>query len=134
KTFKFEQNRGGVEGDTYLHGCEGIAIDESAGNLFIASEKDAVIEVFDWETGAYKHRLIGASLDAAEKPAGKHVFFGSVEGLTFTRRHLLAVDESAGHIQVFNLDRPDAFNGDLASYAAPQPMRPSGYQGFFGHG
>src|SRR5206468_3026334 len=37
-------------------------------------------------------------------------------------------------IQVFNLDRPDAFNGDLASYAAPQPTRPSGYQGFFGHG
>ncbi len=134
KTFKFEQNRGGVEGDTYLHGCEGIAIDESAGNLFIASEKDAVVEVFDWETGAYKHRLVGASLDAAEKPAGKHVFFGSVEGLTFARRHLLAVDESAGHIQIFNLDSPDVFNHDLAEYAAPQPNRPSGYQGFFGHG
>lgn len=132
KTFKFEAKR--ADGDTYLHGCEGVAIDESAGNLFIASEKDAVIEVFDWETGAYKHRLVGANLDATEKPAGKHIFFGSVEGLTFTRRHLMAVDESAGHIQLFDLDRPDAFNNDLAAYASPQPNRPSGYQGFFGHG
>jgi hypothetical protein len=131
KTFKFEQQR--ADGDTHLHGCEGIAIDETAGNLFIASEKDAVIEVFDWETGAYKHRFVGASVDAADRPAGKHVFFGSVEGLSLAQNHLLAVDESAGHIQVFDLARPDAFNTDLVGYAAPRPQRPSGYQGFFGH-
>lgn len=131
QTFRFEQKR--PDGDTYLHGCEGLAIDEVAGNLFIASEKDAVIEVFDRESGAYKHRFVGASADAADKPAGKHVFFGSVEGLTLAQNHLLAVDESAGHIQVFDLNRADAFNTDLVSYAAPQPHRPRGYQGFFGH-
>ncbi len=131
KTFTFEQKR--ADGDTYLHGCEGIAIDEAAGNLFIASEKDAVIDVFDWETGAYKHRFVGASADAAEKPAGKHVFFGSVEGLSLAQNHLLAVDESAGHIQVFDLTRANAFNTDLVGYGTPQPQRPNGYQGFFGH-
>ena len=132
QTFKFEQKR--VDGDTYLHGSEGVAIDEAEGNLFVASEKDSLIQVFDLETGAYKHKLIGASLDGAEKPAGKHVFFGPVEGLTLARRHLLAVDEGAGHIQLFDLDQPDAFNSDLARYAAPQPNRPGGYRGFFGHG
>lgn len=131
KTFVFEQKR--ADGDTYLHGCEGIAIDEASGNLFIASEKDAVIDVFDWETGAYKHRFVGASADAAEKPAGKHVFFGSVEGLSLAQNHLLAVDESAGHIQVFDLARTNAFNTDLVGYGTPQPQRPNGYQGFFGH-
>ena len=131
QSFKFQQKR--PDGDTYLHGCEGIAIDEVTGHLFIASEKDAVIEVFDWESGAYKHSFVGASADAADKPAGKHVFFGSVEGLTLAQNHLLAVDESAGHIQVFDLARTDAFNTDLVSYAAPQPHRPTGYQGFFGH-
>ncbi|HKQ72526.1 MAG TPA: FHA domain-containing protein [Blastocatellia bacterium] len=131
KTWKFEKTRG--DGDTYLHGCEGIAIDEAAGNLFIASEKDAVIEVFDWETGGYKHEVVGAGNDNSDHPAGKHVFFGSVEGLAIAQHHLLAVDESAGHIQIFNLDRPDAFNTDLAGYAAPRPTRPTGYQGFIGH-
>ncbi|NOT59407.1 MAG: FHA domain-containing protein [Acidobacteria bacterium] len=131
KTFKFEQKR--ADGDTYLHGCEGIAIDEAAGNLFIASEKDAVIDVFDWESGAYKRRFIGASLDGAGKPAGKHVFFGSVEGLALAQNHLFAVDESAGHIQLFDLARADVFNTDLAGYGAPQPNRSHGYQGFFGH-
>jgi sugar lactone lactonase YvrE len=131
KTWKFERTR--ADGDTYLHGCEGIAIDETTGHLFIASEKDAVVEVFDRETGAYKHRLVGAGKDASDKPAGKRIFFGSVRGLTVTQHHLLAVDESAGRIQIFDLSRPDAFNTDLARYAAPQPGRPAGYRGFFGH-
>jgi sugar lactone lactonase YvrE len=131
KTWKFEKMR--ADGDTHLHGCEGIAIDEAAGNLFIASEKDAVVEVFDWETGAYKHEFVGAGKDDADKPVGKHVFFGSVEGLAIAQRHLLAVDESAGHIQIFDLSRPDAFNTDLDAYASPRPNRPGGYQGFIGH-
>jgi hypothetical protein len=131
KTWKFEKTR--ADGDTYLHGCEGIAIDEAAGNLFIASEKDAVIEVFDWETGAYKHLFVGSGKDDLDKPAGKHVFFGSVEGLAIAQRHLLAVDESAGHIQIFDLARPASFNTDLAGYGAPQATRPTGYLGYFGH-
>ncbi len=131
KTWKFEKMN--ADGDTYLHGCEGIAIDEAANNLFIASEKDAVVEVFDWETGAYKHQFVGAAKDPSGKPTGKHVFFGSVEGLAIAQHHLLAVDESAGHIQIFDLAKTDAFDTDLDAYASPQPHRAGGYQGFFGH-
>src|SRR5262245_31383477 len=43
--WRFEKAR--ASGDTYLHGCEGVAIDEAGGNLFIPSNKDAVIQVFD---------------------------------------------------------------------------------------
>ncbi len=130
KTWNFEKTR--ADGDTYLHGCDGIAIDETGGDLFVASEKDAVVEVFDWETGAYKNRTIGSSKDASGKPSGKRVFFGSVRGMTVAHRRLLAVDESAGHIQVFDLKLPEAFNIGLDGYAAPQPIRSAGYQGFFG--
>ncbi|MGH9937630.1 MAG: hypothetical protein ACREAM_15385, partial [Blastocatellia bacterium] len=70
--------------------------------------------------------------DASGKPAGKRVFFGPVRGMTVANRRLLAVDEGAGHIQIFDLARPDAFNTDLAGYAAPQRVRAAGYQGFFG--
>jgi hypothetical protein len=130
KTWNFEKTR--ADGDTYLHGCAGIAIDEAGGDLFVASEKDAVVEVFDWETGAYKNRTVGASKDDSGKPSGKRVFFGSVRGMTVTQRRLLAVDESAGNIQVFDLKQPEAFNTDLDGYAEPQPVRTAGYQGFFG--
>jgi hypothetical protein len=44
-SWKFEKAR--ATGDTYLHGCEGVAIDEANGNLFIAGEKYAVTTVFD---------------------------------------------------------------------------------------
>ncbi|MGH9751192.1 MAG: NHL repeat-containing protein, partial [Blastocatellia bacterium] len=129
KTWNFEKTR--ADGDTYLHGCDGIAIDEAGGDLFVASRNDAVVEVFDLETGAYKNRTVGASKD----DSGKRVFFGSVRGMTVTQRRLLAVDENAGHIQVFDLKLPDAFNTNLNDYAAPQSNRErrrAGYQGFFG--
>jgi hypothetical protein len=130
KSWQFERAR--ASGDTYLHGCEGIAMDEAAGNLFIASEKDAVIQVFDWETGKYKGKLIGASAGAAGAPAGQGVFSGSVEGLAIANHHLFAVDESVGHIQVFDLAGPKVFNTDLAGYAATRSARNGGYKGFFG--
>jgi hypothetical protein len=129
--WKFEKAR--ATGDTYLHGCEGIAIDEAGGNLFIASEKDAVIQIFDWETGKYKGKLIGATADAAGKPAGQSVFSGSVEGLAIAGNHLFAVDESVGHIQVFDLSGPKVFNTDLAGFDATRGARNGGYMGFFGH-
>jgi hypothetical protein len=128
--WNFEKTR--ADGDTYLHGCEGIAIDEASGNLFVASEKDAVIKVFDWETGAYKRLFIGAGKDDLDKPVGKSVFFGSVEGLAIAQGRLLAVDESAGHIQIFNLAQPGVFNADLPGFGAPQAVRAASYLGFFG--
>src|SRR5262245_1762201 len=129
--WKFEKAR--VTGDTYLHGCEGIAIDEANGNLFIASEKDAVIQIFDWETGKYKGKLIGAIADATGKPGGQKVFSGSVEGLAVAGNYLFAVDESVGHIQVFDLSNPKVFNTDLSGFDATRGARNGGYKGFFGH-
>jgi hypothetical protein len=131
-SWKFEKARS--TGDTYLHGCEGIAIDEAKGNLFIASEKDAVIQVFDWETGKYNGKLLGAAVDASDKPAGQNVFSGSVEGLTIAGNYLFAVDESVGRIQIFDLSNPKTFNTDLAGFAATRGARNGGYKGFFGHG
>lgn len=125
-SWKFEKSRG--NGETYLHGCEGIAIDEATGNLYIASEKDFLIQIFDWETGAYRGKMLGAAPDAQGKPTGTRVFSGSVEGLAIAGTHLFAVDESAGHIQVFDLARPGAFNTDLTGF-----RRNNGYLGFFGH-
>jgi hypothetical protein len=130
-TWKFEKTR--AAGDTFLHGCEGIVIDEPRGNLFIASEKDAVIQVFDWETGRYKGKLLGSNASADGKPAGQSVFSGSVEGLALAGNYLFAVDESVGHIQVFDLSNPKVFNTDLAGFGPTPGARNSGYKGFFGH-
>lgn len=127
----FDRTR--ADGSTYLHGCEGIAIDEENGQLFIASEKDAIIQVFDWETGAYKGKLIGANKTETGAPTGKSVFSGSVEGLALATGHLLAVDESVGHIQVFDIAQPNTFNMDLEGYSAAGRKPNSGYKGFFGH-
>lgn len=127
----FERSR--ADGSTYLHGCEGIAIDEAKGQLFIASEKDSIIQVFDWETGAYKGKLVGANKTETGAPAGKSVFSGSVEGLALAAGHLLAVDESVGHIQVFDINQTTAFNSDLNAYNSAGRKPNSGYKGFFGH-
>jgi hypothetical protein len=130
-TWQFAKQRG--DGDTYLHGCEGIAIDEAAGNIYIASEKDAVIQVFDWESGTYKGKLVGAHSDGSGKASGKGIFSGSVEGLAIAGKTLFAVDESVGHVQIFDLNAPTVFNRDLAFYAATQRARSGGYKGFVGH-
>jgi FHA domain len=129
-SWNFEKTR--ADGDTYLHGSEGVAIDEATGNLLIASEKDEVIKVFNWETGSYKGLFIGAGKDDLDKPAGKSVFFGSIEGLAIAQGRLLAVDERAGHIQIFNLAEPGVFNTDLGGFGAPPAARSAGYLGFFG--
>ncbi len=130
-TWQFTKTR--PDGDTYLHGCEGIAIDEAANKLFIASEKDNIIQVFDWETGVYQGKLIGARSDANGKPTGKSIFSGSVEGLALAGKMLLAIDESVGHIQVFDTRVAALYNTDLAGFAASRRTRAGGYKGFFGH-
>ena len=128
--WKFERAR--PDGNTYLHGCEGIAFDEANGNLFVASEQDSIVQVFDLETGAYKRRLIGKSLGADNAPSGTPIFAAAIEGLAIVRSHLLAVDESAGKIQIFDLSRDDVYNADLAAFAS-RPRSSSAYRGFFGH-
>jgi DNA-binding beta-propeller fold protein YncE len=131
QSWQFAKQRG--DGDTYLHGCEGIAIDEAAGNIYIASEKDSTIQVFDWETGAYKSKLVGARSDGSGKPLGKSIFSGAVEGLAIANKTLFAVDESVGHIQIFDLNSPGVFNHDLLGFGPTQRARNGGYKGFVGH-
>lgn len=128
-TFNFEPQ--GSAGKTYLHG-DGLAIDEAGGNLLLASEQDRAVLVFNLETGAFKQR-VGAGAGKAEQAGGKPVFFGPIAGLTLARGHLLALDKKAGHIQLFDLARPDVYNNDLAAFGRPQPNRPAGYRGFLGH-
>jgi len=130
-SWKFAKQR--ADGDTYLHGCEGIAIDEAAGNIYIASEKDFLIQVFDWETGAYKGKLVGVRSDGSGKPLGKSIFSGAVEGLAIAGKTLFAVDESVGHIQIFDLNNPSVFNRDLAGFGPTLRARNGGYKGFVGH-
>lgn len=130
--WKFQKGPAGSTG-TYLHGCEGIAIDHETGTLLVSSEKDSIIQSFDLETGVYKGKLIGAKSDGSGVPSGKSVFSGSVEGLALFGGYLLAVDESVGHIQIFELSRPGAFNNDLDAYARTLRARNGGYLGFFGH-
>jgi len=130
-TWKFERLK--ADGDTYLHGCEGIVIDEATHELFVASEKDTVIQVFDETTGKYKGRIVGAGSDGKGKPSGKKVFFGSVEELALAGSYLLAVDEGAGHMHVFDLSKANVFNTDLLGYGASGADRSGGYVGFFGH-
>jgi sugar lactone lactonase YvrE len=130
-SFHFEKAKSG--GDTFLHGCEGIAINEATGDLFVSSEKDSVVQIFDWESGAYKRKLLGGSVDTTMTPGGKRIFFDSVEGLAIARNHLFAVDEAAGHIQVFDLTRPSVYNADLVKFSSPRRNRQAGYLGFFGH-
>ena len=92
-----------------------------------------MIQVFDWETGKYKGKLVGAGADATGDLAGQSVFSGSVEGLTIAGNHLFAVDEGAGRIQIFDLSNPKSFNTDLAGFAPTRRARNGGYKGFFGH-
>jgi hypothetical protein len=110
-----------------------LAIDEQRGLLFVASEADAVIKVFDLETGAFKRRLIGAKPDREGRPTGVRVFNGSVEGLAIARGHLLAVDEEIGQIQIFDMTRLDFLDTDLAGYAMSRKTGAAAYKGFFGH-
>jgi hypothetical protein len=130
-TWKFERAK--ADGDTYLHGCEGIAINEVTGDVFVASEKDTVIQVFDETSGAYKGRIVGARNDGTGKATGKKVFFGSVEGLALAGKYLFAVDEGAGHMHIFDVTKQNVYNTDLLSYGATTVDRSGGYLGFFGH-
>jgi len=130
-TFHLEKFR--PSGDTILHGCEGVAVNEASGDLFVASEKDNLIQVFDAETGAYRRRLVGATLGPTMDPGGERIFSGSVEGLAIARNHLFAVDESVGRIQIFDLAGRSLFNTDLSGFSTPRINRHRGYLGFVGH-
>lgn len=129
-SWKFERTL--PDGDTVLHRCEGMAIDDRRGLLIVASESDSVLKVFDLETGAFTRRLVGAKPDAAGRQTGTSVFAGVVEGLATTPQFLFAVDETAGHIHVFDRTMDDLYDTDLPGYAAARATRPSSYRGFFG--
>jgi hypothetical protein len=126
-------------GASYLNGCEGIAIDEKRGNLFVSSEGTSSIQVFDLETGAPKNLVIGRRKEGASSasPSGPCVFSAAVEGLWIVDDYLLASDEAdggEGHVVIFDLRDPTVFNHDASDYAALKKAgTPSGYVGSFGH-
>lgn len=130
-TWKFERTI--EDGDTALHRCEGMAIDEPRGLLYVASESDAVLKAFDLQTGAFTRRMVGAKPDRNGRRTGTGVFVGAVEGLATTHGYLLAVDETAGRIHIFDRAVDDILDTDLAGYATNRHTKATSYQGFFGH-
>ncbi|HVH44768.1 MAG TPA: hypothetical protein VM925_20585 [Labilithrix sp.] len=133
-TFQFVE-KGSV---AFLRGCEGIAVDEKRGNLYVASEADSVVRVFDLEDGSYKQQMIGRRSDSARAgtPVGKSVFQAAVEGLWIIDDYLLASDESdggTGRVLIFDLNEPSVFDHDADDYARLQQANErSGYVGSFG--
>jgi DNA-binding beta-propeller fold protein YncE len=117
-TFEFAEN-GGV---SHLNGCEGIAVDEKRGNLYVSSEFTSAIQVFDLETGAPKNKIIGRKNDAANPgtPTGKSVFSAAIEGLWILDDYLLASDEAdggEGHVLIFDLASDSIFDHDADDWA-----------------
>lgn len=110
-TFKFAE-LGSVR---FLHGCEGIAVDEKRGNLYVSNEFDSVIQVFDLETGEYKKKTIGKHSDPASpgNGTGQSVFPASVEGLWILDDYLLASNEAdggVGSLMIFDLANDNVWN------------------------
>ncbi|MBK6316206.1 MAG: NHL repeat-containing protein [Blastocatellia bacterium] len=130
-TWKFERTL--QDGDTALHRCEGMAIDEPRGLLYVASEADFVLKAFNLETGAFTRRMVGAIPDREGRKTGTGVFAGVVEGLATTSGYLLAVDEAAGHIHIFDRAVDDILDTDLPGYSAKRGLKATAYKGFFGH-
>ncbi|MFO0580435.1 MAG: hypothetical protein U1A78_41210 [Polyangia bacterium] len=132
-----------TEKDTFLKNAEGIALDEERGTLYVASEFDFVVHLFDARTGAFRKQAIGAHLDpATNELSGTHVFTGSwsiysgsPEGLSLLHGYLFAVDEFAGHVHIFDTLNPAVYNRDLVELARLERAArgSSGYVGFVGH-
>jgi len=125
--WKFQSMR--PDNKPMLHKAEGIAIDESTGTLFLSSDWDGMILVFDLETGKWKGGSIGRKADKLTgAPVGRSVFSMSVEGLAIIDGYLLAVDEGEisatknflGHLLIFDLRSPaNNLMGWLGSYVSP---------------
>ena len=133
-TFKFAE-LGSVK---YLNGCEGIAVDEKRGNLYVANEFNSVIQVFDLATGAYKKQTIGKHSDPATPGVGTgaSVFPAAIEGLWMLDDYLLASSEAdggVGSVMIFDLSNDKVFNtgpDDWKTLEADRKASP--YKGAFG--
>lgn len=123
----------------FLNGCEGIAIDEKRDNVYVASEFESTIRVFDINDGSYKNQMIGRRNDAAKSgtPTGPSVFSAAIEGLWILDDYLLASDEgdgSTGHLAIFDLQDPTVFDHASDDYAAlKKAKKPSAFIGLFGN-
>jgi hypothetical protein len=139
--WKFQQYR--TEKEPFLKNAEGIAIDDERNILYVASEFDYVVYLFDSRTGGFLQKLIGARLDINNHSlTGKRVFTGSravfsgsPEGLSLMHDYLFAVDEFAGHVHIFDTTNPGIYNHDLEDLAQLEQggRHRSGYIGFVGH-
>lgn len=134
-TFQFAE-KGSVK---YLNGCEGVAVDEKRGNLYVSSEFQSTIRVFNLEDGSYKGHMIGRHGDAVDPgtPSGTSTFSAAIEGLWILDDYLLASDEGdggEGHLQIYDLEDETTFDHDQNDYdQLKAAKKPSGYVGKFGH-
>jgi DNA-binding beta-propeller fold protein YncE len=121
-----------------LRACEGVVLDEKRGRLYVSSEGDSVVQVFDLADGHYLNEMVGGAPDPAAKPRPKsdRIFQAAVEGLAILDDYLLAVDEAdggVGRLHIFDLREKSSFNTEPAQYLALKTARKStGYKGFFG--
>lgn len=123
-TWKFAEKGG----SRYLNGCEGIAVDEKRGNLYVSSEFTSSIQVFDLEDGTPKNLTIGRRTDPANPgiPTGRSVFSAAVEGLWILDDYLLASDEAdgtEGHVFIFDLANESIFDHDADDFAKLKSAR-----------
>ncbi|MDD5085803.1 MAG: NHL repeat-containing protein [Candidatus Omnitrophica bacterium] len=118
-SWKFQSTR--PDNGLFLNKTEGVAIDESRGTLFLSSDWDGMVQVFDLETGKWTGKSIGRGTEALTgKPLGQSVFSVSVEGLAIIDDYLLVVDEGEvsasknypGHILIFDLRSPVLYETD----------------------
>lgn len=98
---------------TIMRKSEGMAISEEKGLLFVAEEKPSIdqfgntskfryIAVFDLQTGKFKDRLIGVTMENGAIIDG--TTDESIEGLSVLGEHLYAVAEKAGRVDCYDID------------------------------
>lgn len=132
-TFKFAE----LGSTKYLNGCEGIAIDEKRGNIYVSDEFESTIRVFDLETGAYKKQTIGRQSTPDTGALGDSVFPAAIEGLWILDDYLLASNEAdtggPGSVMIFDLRDESLFNTGPADWKKLETDKKSvPYKGSFG--
>jgi|GEM_PF-293979 len=101
---------------TIMNKSEGMALAEEEGLLLIAEEKASstqfgtgiknpdkyrYIGVFDMQTGKFKDRLIGVTIENGKILDGHH--YDSIEGLAVIDNFLFVVDEKKGKVYIYDV-------------------------------
>ena len=104
-----------------LYRSEGIAIDKKTNMVFVTSEREGMVRVYDGNTGRWLGKTIGRRSDpVSARPVGPSAFSWSAEGLAIFDGYLIAVDEgskdkteSVGRVLVFRIEDPTRRRPDI---------------------